>query len=141
MQGSEVLAIIADIRVALAGFSGILVALRQRSFESASLQEVLRTLPTSGRTGARQQVAQALLLDHRQSLALFELYSRLLEQVKNISEVFFTRGNFSAFETRELMRKHQPIGAFMQIVIRLELNTIFAGLVPGTSHPNFYRGI
>ncbi len=42
MQGSGVLTVIAEIGVALAGFSGIVVALRQRSVESWSVPEVLR---------------------------------------------------------------------------------------------------
>ncbi len=42
MQGSDVLTVIAEIGVALAGFSGIVVALRQRSVESWSVPEVLR---------------------------------------------------------------------------------------------------
>ena len=42
MQGSDVLTVIAEIGVALAGFSGIVVALRQRSAESWSLPEVMR---------------------------------------------------------------------------------------------------
>ena len=42
MQGSDVLAIIAEIGAALAGFSGIVVALRQRSAEGWPVAEVLR---------------------------------------------------------------------------------------------------
>ena len=42
MQGSDVLTVIAEIGVALAGFSGIVVALRQRSVESWSPPEILR---------------------------------------------------------------------------------------------------
>ena len=42
VQGSDVLTVIAEIGVALAGFSGIVVALRQRSVESWSILEVLR---------------------------------------------------------------------------------------------------
>ena len=42
MQGADVLAIIAEIGAALAGFSGIVVALRQGSIERWSLAEVLR---------------------------------------------------------------------------------------------------
>ncbi len=42
MQGSDVLTVIAEIGVALAGFSGIVVALRQRSVESWSFPEVMR---------------------------------------------------------------------------------------------------
>ncbi len=42
MQGSDVLTVIGEIGVALAGFSGIVVALRQRSVESWSPTEVLR---------------------------------------------------------------------------------------------------
>ena len=42
MQGSDVLTVIAEIGVALAGFSGIVVALRQRSVENWSLPEILR---------------------------------------------------------------------------------------------------
>jgi hypothetical protein len=42
MQGSEILTVSAEISVALAGFSGIVVALRQRGFESWPAHEVLR---------------------------------------------------------------------------------------------------
>ena len=42
MQGSDVLTVIAEIGVALAGFSGVVVALRQRSVESWSAPDVLR---------------------------------------------------------------------------------------------------
>ena len=42
MQGADVLTVIAEIGVALAGFSGIVVALRQRSVESWPLPEILR---------------------------------------------------------------------------------------------------
>ncbi len=42
MQGSGVLTVIAEIGVALAGFSGIVVALRQRTVESWSPAEIFR---------------------------------------------------------------------------------------------------
>jgi hypothetical protein len=42
MQGSEILTVSAEISVALAGFSGIVVALRQRGLEAWPAHELLR---------------------------------------------------------------------------------------------------